>query len=146
MHEAQIVAILNELLTLEQQSLAHRLLEATVSVTSLSVPVWVLVQRITAATRDHSAALARLILDLGATPAPRRNLITSADLHFQDLHRVLPRLIADQEAIVRSYTVAARRLSDDPRALAVVTRILQQHQKDLQLLSELSPILKTAAN
>lgn len=139
MDKAQIVAILNELLTLEQRSLAPRLLESTVSVSGPSVPALVLVQRMTAATRDHGAALAKLILDLGGTPSPRRYLIATADLHFQDLQHVLPRLVIDFEAIVRSYTLAAQRLSDEPRALALVTRILQQHQQDLQSLSELSP-------
>lgn len=139
MYRAQVVAILNELLTLEQRSFAPRLLEATVSVSSQSVSVLVLVQRMTAATRDHGAALAKLILDLGGTPAPRCYLIATADLHFQDLLHVVPRFFADQEAAVRSYTLAAQRLSDEPRALAVVTRILQQHQQDLQSLRELSP-------
>jgi hypothetical protein len=146
MHGAQVVAILNELLSIEQRSLAPRLLEATVSVSSLSIPALVLVQRMTAATRTHSAALAKLILDLGGTPAPRRYLIATADLHFQDLQHVVPRLVADQEAIVCSYTLAAQRLSDEPRALALVTRILQQHQQDLRTLSELSPASKVAAN
>jgi len=139
MDRAQVVAILNELLTLEQRSIAPRLLEATVSVSSPSVPALVLVQRMATAFREHGAALAKLILELGGMPAPRRHLITTADLHFQDLRHALPRLIADQEAIVRSYTLATQRLSGDPRALAVVTRILQQHQQDLQSLSELSP-------
>ena len=129
MDRTQVVAILNELLTLEQRSLAPRLLEATVSVSSLSVQAMVHVQRMTAATPDHGAALAKLILDLGGTPAPRRYLIATADLHFQDLHRVLPRLVADQKALVRNYIVAAQCLSDEPRALALATRILQQHQQ-----------------
>lgn len=145
MDRAQVVAILNELLTLEQRSIAPRLLEATVSVSSLSVPVLVLIQRMTAATRDHGAALAKLILDTGGTPDPRRYLIATADLHFQDLLHVVPRLFADQETVVRRYTIAAQRLSDEPRALALVTRILQQHQQDLRALSELSTVAKEAA-
>lgn len=136
MDRAQEVAILNELLSLEQRSLAPRLLESTVSVSSQSVPALILVQRMATATRDHGAALAKLILDLGGTPAPRHDLITSADLHFQDLRHVLPRLVADLEATVRSYSFAAQSLSDEPRALAVVTRILQRHQQDLQALKE----------
>jgi len=139
MDKAQTVAILNELLTLEQRSLAPRLLEATVSVSSLTVPALVLVQRMATATRDHGAALAKLILDMGGTPSPRRYLIATADLHFQDLQHFLPRLIADQGAIVRNYILAAQSLSDEPRALAVATRILQQHQQDMQSLNELSP-------
>jgi len=146
MHRAEVVAILNELLTLEQRSLALRLLESTVSVSSPSVPALVLVQRMAAATRDHGAALAKLILDLGGTPAPRRYLIATADLHFQDLQFVVPRLVANRGAIVRSYTFAAQSLSDEPRALALATRILQQHQQHLQALSELSPTSKVAAN
>jgi len=138
MHGAQVVAILNELLTHEQRGLTLRLLESTVSVSSPSVPALVLVQRMAAASRAHGAVLAKLILDMGGTPAPRRDLITSADLHFQDLPHVLTRLVADQEAVVRSYALAAQRFAGEPRALALVTRVLQQHQQDLQSLGELA--------
>ena len=139
MDKAEVIAILNVLLSLEQCSLARRLLEATVSVSSSFVKALNLVQRMSHASREHGAALVKLILDLGGVPAPRRYPIATADLHFQNLQFVMPRLVVDLKAIVRGYTLAAQRLSDEPRALALVTRNLQQHQQDLRSLNELTP-------
>jgi hypothetical protein len=146
MERALLVAILNELLGLEQRSLAPRLLESTVSVSSLAAPALGLVQRMTTTTREHRAALAKLILELGGTPGPRGYGIATADLHFQDLQHVLPRLVANEEALVRNFTPAAQRLAGEPRAMAVVTRILQRHQQDLQALRELSPVAKISTH
>jgi len=139
MERALLVAVLNELLSLEQRSLAPRLLESTVSVSSLAAPAMSLVQRMSNAVREHSGTLARLILELGGTPGRRGFGIATADLHFQDLQHVLPRLVANEEELVRDFTLAAQRISDDPRALAAVTRILQRHQQNLQALGELCP-------
>ena len=145
MDQGLVVAILNELLTLEQRSLAPRLLESTVFVSDLSVAAFSLVQRMAQATGDHTAALTKLILDCGGSPGPRSPSVATADLHFQELQHVLPRFIADQEAFVRRYTTAAERLSGEPRALALVTRILQRHQQDLEKLGELSSAPKVGA-
>jgi hypothetical protein len=139
MDRGLVVAILDELLTLEQRSLAPRLLESTVFVSDLSVAAFGLVQRMAHATGDHAAALTKLILDCGGSPGPRGSSVTTADLHFQELQRVLPRLIADEQALIRKYAIAAQRLSDELRASALVTRILQRHQQDLEKLHELLP-------
>ena len=140
-----IVAILDELLTLEQRSLAPRLLESTVFVSDLSVAAFDVVRRMAHATGDHTAALTKLILDSGGIPGPRSSSLATADLHFQELQHILPRLVADQRASIRQYTLASQRLSDEPRALALVTRILQRHQQDLEKLRELSPAPKIGA-
>jgi len=139
MDQELVVAILDELLTLEQRSFAPRLLESTVFVSDLSVAAFSLVQRMAQATGDRIAALTKLILDSGGSPGPRSSFIVTADLHFQELQHVLPRLIADEQALIRKYAVAAQRLSDEPNASAIVTRILQRHQQDLQTLRELFP-------
>jgi len=139
MDRGLVVAILNELLTLEQRSLAPRVLESTVFVSDLSVTAFSLVQRMAQATRDHAAALTKLILDSGGSPGPRSSSLATADLHFQELQHVLPRLIADEQAVIRKYAIAAQRLSDEPHALALVTRILQRHQEDVEKLHQLLP-------
>ncbi|MFH1108615.1 MAG: hypothetical protein V1790_05385 [Planctomycetota bacterium] len=145
MDRGLVVAILNELLTLEQRSLAPRLLESTVFVSDLSVAAFSLVQRMAHATGDHTAALTKLVLDSGGSPGPRSSSVATADLHFQELQHVLPRLIADQQALIRKYAIAAQRLADEPHALALATRILQRHQQDLERLHELSPVPKVGA-
>jgi len=139
MDRGLVVAILDELLTLEQRSLAPRLLESTVFVSDLSVAAFSLVQRMAQATSDHTAALTKLILDCGGSPGPRSSSVATADLHFQELQHLLPRLIADERALIRKYAIAIQGLSDEPHALALVTGILQRRQQDLQTLRELLP-------
>ncbi len=57
MHGAQVVAILNELLTLEQRSLAPRLVESTVSASSASVPALLLMEETKREQRVRSVAM-----------------------------------------------------------------------------------------
>lgn len=130
--------ILNELLTAEQGSIAPRLVESTLFVSRLAVEDLVTVRKIARACRDHCGWLTELILDLGHTPWPRVNDLRSADLHFQELRQVLSRLAADLEALIRKYTLAAARVTDEPRATALITRILDRYRGYLAAIQELS--------
>jgi hypothetical protein len=134
MNEQAIVDILNEVLALEQCSLATRLMESTVFVSRPSVDDWNTVRRMARASEEHGAWLADAILQLGGVPGPRVSDVTSADLHFQELHHVLPRLIADREALVHKLMLAAQRVSAEPRAAEPVQRILRRHQEELASL------------
>ncbi|MDO8629360.1 MAG: hypothetical protein Q7R41_02605, partial [Phycisphaerales bacterium] len=96
MNDAPLIAVLNELLAAEQQNLAPRLFESTLFVSRLDVEAYDVVRAMAQACREHCAALTELILEFGGQPAPRTGDVTTADLHFLELHYVLPRLIADQ--------------------------------------------------
>ncbi len=129
--------ILNELLNAEQGSVGPRLFESTLFVSRLAVEDLVTVRKIARECRDHCGWLTELILDLGHTPWPRVNDPRSADLHFQELRQVLSRLTADLEDLIRKYTLAAARVTDEPRATPLITRIIERYRGDVAAIQKL---------
>jgi hypothetical protein len=123
-----IIDILNELLAFEQCSLAPRLIECSVFVSSLTVEQYELVQRMSARTTEHGSWLVDVIIRLGGVPGLRIGSTASADLHYLDLPHAMPRLIADHEALIRKYKLAAERVVAEPLAAEMVGRILARHQ------------------
>jgi hypothetical protein len=138
MNDAPLIAVLNELLAAEQQNLAPRLFESTLFVSRLDVEAYDVVRTMAQTCREHCSALTELILDLGGQPAPRTGDVTTADLHFLELHYVLPRLIADQRLLEHKYSVAAPRVAAEPGAAALVSRVLDRHRRDLVRIQSLN--------
>ncbi len=124
------VAILNELLALEERGLPARMLESTVFVSQVSVEDSTMVSRMADAQREHCAWLSEAIIDNGGVPGPRVGDATSADLHFQDIHRLMPRLAADREAIVAKYALAVDCLSEFPEVAGLISRIQARHRDE----------------
>lgn len=129
------VAILNELLTLEWHGLPRRLIEsgAFVSPTAKSDYNHLLVMAKKA--REHAGVLADLIQNLGGVPQSGLPPTDSAGYHFSELSHLRPLLLSEQKNIVEEYTAAGRRLSNVPRAAAVVAAILEDHRRTLEELS-----------
>lgn len=124
------VDILRELLRAEEASLVPRALESVVFISTLSVVHGTKIQRITRQCEEHQAWLSEMILESGGAPAPRVGNTSSADLHFQALDRMLPRIMADHERLLNLHRKAAGLLVEQPRATAVIERIivrLQEH-------------------
>ena len=136
MDDRATVGILNELLALERRSLPVRLLESTVFVSRLAVEDLVMVKKMARAGEQDAAWLADAILQRGGAPSPRVADAQSADLHFQELHQLLPRLVTDRQALIRKYELAAGRLGANPDAAAVISRILDHHRRELTLLQQ----------
>lgn len=132
------VAILNELLVLEERGLPARVLESTVFVSQVSVEDSTMVSRMADAQREHCAWLSEAVVDNGGVPGPRTANATSADLHFQDIHCLMPRLAADREAIVAKYALAVEFLSALPDVAGLISRIQGRHRDELAALSETS--------
>lgn len=132
-HDA-INDVLNGLLALEQSALSRRLVEATVFVTRLALPEIELVRRMVRESDEHCAWLVALIIDLGGEPAPRGGDLRSADLHFQELHYLLPRVIEEAERVVRGYDRAVEQVAPEPRAARLVARILARRKASLEAL------------
>lgn len=129
-----IVDILNELLACEQCSLVVRLLESTVFVPQTSLDDLGIVQRMARAGEEHAAWLSDAILAYGSVPGPRIGDARSADLHFQELRRLRPRLTADRKDLVRKYELAAGRVDAQSDAAEIVSRILERHREELTSL------------
>lgn len=130
------VAILNELLALEERSLPVRLLESTVFVSNLSVDDSAIVCRMADAQREHCAWLSEAIIDNGGAPGPRTGDARSGDLHFQDIRCLMPRLAADRETIIAKCALAAEHLSKFPEAAGLISRIQTRHRNELAILTE----------
>lgn len=138
-----VCAILNELLAAEQRAIAPRLFESTVFVSALSISEFPVVQRIVQQAQRNCERLTTKILECGGVPAPRLPVAAMANMHFQDLHHVVPLVIADQEALVRTYKAAAQQLAPEPGAAELVTRILELHFDELE---ELRRLLEETSN
>ena len=137
MNAEKIIDILNELLTLEQRRLVTRLDHQTVFVPQSSVKDHSLISRMADEVSEHGAWLADLITELGGVPGLRSGDITSADLHYQDYQRVLPRVLADQKSVIDTYALASDRVAGEPHVHEVVGRILARHRADLDELERI---------
>jgi hypothetical protein len=133
-----IIDVLNELLTVEQRRLSIRLMEAKIFVSQLAIDDLRIVQRLADQSTEHCAWLVGAITKLGGVPGIRVADVTSADLHYQELRRVLPRMVSDHKALIEKYRIAAERVAADSEAAEVVGRILRRHQEDLEVLTEVS--------
>lgn len=140
--DAAVVDILNELLADEQRNLAAVLMESTVFISGSSVADLQCVRQLAADGQEHARRLADAIQRLGGVPGPRRIDPTTADLHFQELHRVVPRLAAEQNLLVQKYTRAADRVADRPQIQQLLRGIQSQHE---QVLTALGPTPQPAA-
>jgi len=146
MEDQATVAVLNELLALEQRNLAGRLLESTVFVSRLCVKDLNLVKRMAQASAEHGAWLAEAIIGLDGVPGPRHGDVHTADLHYLDLRHVLPRLITDHQNLIQKYTLAAARIASESKANSVASRILRHHQEELDSLRQLPSESVTAVS
>ncbi len=134
MDSQTVIDILNELLVAEQQGLAHRLRESTVYISELAVGDAGRVRKLATQSDEHAEWLTNLILESGGSPGPRRGDVRSADLHYQELRHVLPRLARDQAELIRKYALACERVAAEPRTATLVARILARHQAHLDAL------------
>ncbi len=136
-HDA-VIDVLIELLALEQSALPRRLVEATVFVSRVAIAEHELIRRMARECDEHCAWLVAAIVELGGEPAPRSGDLRSADLHFQELHYVLPRLLDWLERQVAAYARAAGPLAAEPHAARVAAQIHARHQVNLGALHEFS--------
>jgi len=87
-------------------------------------------------SEEHDRWLSEVILALDGVPGVRLGDVHTADLHYQELHRVLPRLTVDLENLIQKYALAVDRIAEEPLAANVVTRILKGHKQELASLQQ----------
>ncbi len=126
--------VLAELLVQEQRLPARRLLEATLFVPRRAMSQSEIVQRIARDSAEHAVWLADAMTDLGGVSIPYADDATTADMHFQDITFVLPRLRVALEDLVSVYNRAAAFVGDEPHAAETVARILTRHRTHLSEL------------
>lgn len=134
MSEAEVLDVLDELLAVEQRRFAIRLVESVPFVSQEAIPESRLLVRLVDESNVHCGRLVDVMLRLGGVPGPRTGDLHTADLHYQDLDHLWPRLIGDQEKLVATYRSAAQRVASEPLASEAVERILTTYQADLDAL------------
>ncbi len=139
----QQVDLLNALLDAETRSLLARLGEAAPFVSWAAADGQALIEDLVEEQRQLEAALAECILGLGGSPTAGGADLTTADLHFVELHHLMPRLVADQDRLVRACEVAAERVDADCDAGRLIRRTRQTHEHQLARLRELQQRIKT---
>lgn len=145
MDRTETIAILNELLGREQRSIAPRLFESTIFLTEASLPGFDWARRAARDQADNVAALSELIVELSGEPAPKQGNLATADLHFQELPALVPRLLHDLDGLVKVFRVALGRLAGEPKAATLVSRILAVHEAECASLQSIGAAAPTSA-
>jgi len=135
MNSNPTVDILNTLLIAEQASAVERMLESTVFVSWASADEYPIVQRISRESKEHCAWLVELIESYHGYVRPRVGDVRSADMHFQELDYLLPRVVDHERATLKEYEAAAAKLSSEPAAMTVLNRIIARRRTQLEMLT-----------
>ncbi len=136
MSQAEVLDVLNELLTVEQRRLAIRLVESTLFVSEDAIAESRLLVRMVDQSGQHCGRLVDVMLQLGGVPGPRTGDLDTAHLHYQQLDHLWPHLVADHEKLVATYRRAAERVVCEPQAAEVVGGILAKYQADFDSLRD----------
>lgn len=131
MSREEVLAVLDELLTLERRSLAARVLESGVFLTRSSVGELAAVHAMADASDHNAHRLSAAIESLGGVPGLRRGDLTTADLHFQSLEHVASLLPADCETMIEQYERAIDLVADEPEAARLVGALIEGHRDRL---------------
>ena len=137
------VDLLNAVLDAETRSLLARLREAAPFVSWTAADEQALIEDLVEEQRQLEAALAECILGLAGSPTAGSADLTTAGLHFVELHHLMPRLVADQDQLVRACEVAAERVDADCEAGRLIRRTCQTHEHQLARLRELQQRITT---
>ena len=137
MIDQRIIDVLNELLGAEQSYLLPRLAESGIFVTQPSTNDHVVIERMMGANAQRREALVSLIIESGGAPAPRETDLESADLHFQQLDLLLPRLLESTRAVAAKYDRAAGRVAAQMSAASLIAQHNAEHKTDIASLESM---------
>lgn|GEM_PF-6199502 len=133
------IAVVRELLSYEQRNGAVRLQEASVFVSSLSTRMQRAISTIASASAGFCESLTTLIRNLGGEPAPPCGRMLRDDPNYLELSVAWPRLIEQHEKLLGYYHASIEKLSEIPEASSLVSRIADEHQRELAVLRSLQP-------
>jgi hypothetical protein len=92
------------------------------------------IHRMMSEEKAHASAIAELMLELGQAPRPAPPDVHAGDLHYLEVHYLLPILTRAKEALVAAHASARTRLAGSPRALELVTRLEGAQRRHLDSL------------
>jgi len=132
----EVHEVLNHLLRMERKGLIAHIVDSTLHVTWASAEEDLVLRRIVAEVREHQQWLVELLTALKGGIEPARPDPRIAEIHFVDVHSVLPRIIAHEQDIIARYESALKRLAGEPSAQEVASRILARHREHASCLGE----------
>ncbi|HRX84459.1 MAG TPA: hypothetical protein P5572_05505 [Phycisphaerae bacterium] len=142
---ARVIAAVNSLLADETGSIMERLREAEPYIPATAADEAFAVQELVDEDARHAEQLVHLLDRLRATPGPRCVNIDTGDLHYNRLHALLPRLIADQQRLISRYEAAQSVVVEEPAAADVVGAVLNSHRAHLARLEKLAAAAKAGS-
>ncbi len=131
------IRTIDDLLAREGCTLMQRLGESSTYIPHDAIAEAEAVERMIAEETQHGAHLVELLTELRATPGPRGVCTMSGNLHYNTLHALLPRLIADKRELIGAYEQALAAVANEPHAAGVVSQLLADHRRHLTALEEL---------
>jgi len=137
MADERVINEIDRLYAMEGSSLLARLAESAAYISPADLDDAEAIVKMHEEEREHVHWLADLLDELDATPGPRRVDTATADLHYNRLETVLPRVIAGKQRLIRYYEQASSVVASHPRAAEVVGTILTRHRNHLTRLEEL---------
>jgi bacterioferritin (cytochrome b1) len=134
MDNRQIIAVLNELLSLESTSHLSRLREAEHYVSWPAAGFVEALRRIVAEDADHERWLVDEIRRLDGAPRPRRLGIRTAGDHYVDVNHLMPRIIEEERRLTQAYGRAGGAVSGPTSKL--LATIQSRHERHAAELAE----------
>lgn len=144
MSDLAIIQTVDQMHAIEGASLILRTSESSGFVDHDDVTAAAELSAFAAQQREHLRWLAQLLDELDATPGPRRVNAASADLHYNRIEAILPRLITDKKNLIAQYERAAARVASEPRAADLFAHIIARHRDHLTRLEKLVGANSTA--
>lgn len=139
-----LVRTLDQLCHAERRSILPRLRESTVFVSWPSADQADAVDEMILQEREHVLWLIDLINALGESPTPCSLDMRTTNINYLELNYLMPRVIQSKQSIVKVYEGSAPQVSEDPKAAALVGRILERHRAHLATLEQFGQQLKAA--
>lgn len=142
MPDAPVLTILNDLLAATKNSPLAHLSESATFFSFADADLAEMFQTMIVEEKEHAAALADLLLDLGAGPRPAPPDVHTAELHYLELQFLLPRVLKSEEGLLAAYESARAGLTgaespQAPRALEVVSRLEARQRRHVEILGKL---------
>jgi hypothetical protein len=144
MPDPSIIHTVDRMHAIEGASLIIRMTESAAFVDHDGVAAAAELNAMADQQRQHLHWLAQLLDELDATPGPRRVNAASADLHYNRIESILPRLIDDKKNLIAEYDRASTRVASQPRATDLFGRINARHRDHLARLEKLLSASSTA--
>lgn len=137
MPDPGVIDEIDRLYGLESAALILRLSESAAYIKPQDTRDAMTLDHMAADQREHLQWIADLLDTLDATPGPRRVNTLSADLHYNRIETLVPRLVDDERQLQSHCEQIARLVVGEPRAADLCSRIAARHRAHVDQLEQI---------